>query len=202
MTRLVWVSSTMAPIWVLGSSGSPGIIFWPIAMTFSRNASLILSSTIRREPAVQTSPWLNKMPKAVRRRGDVEVGRVGQHDVGRLAAALQPDLLHVRFAGVAQEVLADLGRAGEGDARRRPCGGRAPGRRSRRSPAATLNTPSGMPASAASSAEADGGERRLLGGLQDHRVAGGQRRRDLPARHQQREVPRHDGGDHARAARG
>src|SRR3977135_4027525 len=141
MTRLVWVSSTMAPIWVLGSSGSPGIIFWPIAMTFSRNESLILSSTIRREPAEQTSPWLNQMPKAVRRGGaveggrargadlalvepdaeggaaggDVEVGRVGQHDVGRLAAALEPDLLHVGFAGVAQEVLADLGRSGEGD---------------------------------------------------------------------------------------
>ena len=67
MTRLVWVSSTMAPICVFGSSGSPGIIFWPIAITLARNSSLILSSTIRREPAVQTSPWLNQMPKAVRR---------------------------------------------------------------------------------------------------------------------------------------
>ena len=45
--------------------------------------------------------------------------------------------------------------------------------------------------------DADGGQRRLLGGLEDHRVAGGQGRTEFPAGHQQREVPRHDGGDHA-----
>jgi hypothetical protein len=46
-------------------------------------------------------------------------------------------------------------------------------------------------------AQAQGGERRVLGGLEDHRAAGGQRRRDLPHGHQQREVPRDDGADHA-----
>ncbi|MNQ89166.1 hypothetical protein D3C85_1044640 [compost metagenome] len=44
---------------------------------------------------------------------------------------------------------------------------------------------------------ADGGQRGLLGRFEDHRVAGGQRRAELPAGHQQGEVPRHDGGDHA-----
>ncbi|MNN02293.1 hypothetical protein D3C81_1149490 [compost metagenome] len=45
--------------------------------------------------------------------------------------------------------------------------------------------------------DADAGQRRLLGRLEDHRVASGQRRAELPAGHQQREVPRYDGGDHA-----
>ena len=40
--------------------------------------------------------------------------------------------------------------------------------------------------------ESQRGERRLLGRLQDHRAARRQRRRDLPRRHQQREVPRDD----------
>ena len=41
-------------------------------------------------------------------------------------------------------------------------------------------------------AEAQRGQRRLLGRLQDDRAAGRERRRDLPGRHQQREVPRDD----------
>ncbi|MNE01620.1 hypothetical protein D3C80_940660 [compost metagenome] len=45
--------------------------------------------------------------------------------------------------------------------------------------------------------DADAGQRRLLGRFEDDRVAGGQRRAELPAGHQQGEVPRHDGGDHA-----
>ena len=51
--------------------------------------------------------------------------------------------------------------------------------------------------SAASSAEAQRGERRLLRRLQHHRVAGRQRRADLPDRHHQRVVPRRDRGDDA-----
>ena len=60
------------------------------------------------------------------------------------------------------------------------------------SPVTTLTTPSGIPASSAELAEPQGGQRRLLGGLEDHRAAGRQRRAELPARHQQREVPRDD----------
>jgi ParB family chromosome partitioning protein len=40
-------------------------------------------------------------------------------------------------------------------------------------------------------------QRRLLGRFQDHRVAGGQCRRQLHHRHEQREVPRHDLADDA-----
>ena len=41
------------------------------------------------------------------------------------------------------------------------------------------------------------GERRLLGRLDHHRAAGGERRRDLPGGHQQRIVPRDDLAGHA-----
>ena len=71
---------------------------------------------MRREPAEHISPWLKKMPKAAARRGTLEVGDVGHHDVRRLAAALEPDALHVGLAGVLEHALADAGRAGEGDA--------------------------------------------------------------------------------------
>ena len=40
-------------------------------------------------------------------------------------------------------------------------------------------------------------ERRFLGGFNDYRVTGGQRRAELPAGHDHREVPRHDGRNHA-----
>ncbi len=40
-------------------------------------------------------------------------------------------------------------------------------------------------------------KRRLLGGLHDDGVAGGQRRSQLPRLHQQREIPGNDLPDHA-----
>ena len=46
-------------------------------------------------------------------------------------------------------------------------------------------------------AHAQSGERRLLGRLQHHRVAGSQRRSQLPGLHQQREIPGNDLPDHA-----
>ena len=41
------------------------------------------------------------------------------------------------------------------------------------------------------------GHRRVVARLDDHRAAGGQRRRELPGQQQQRRVPRHDRRDHA-----
>jgi hypothetical protein len=40
-------------------------------------------------------------------------------------------------------------------------------------------------------------QRRFLRRLQDERVSGGERRSDLPGRHDEREIPRHDRRDHA-----
>ncbi len=76
----------------------------------------------------------------------VQVGAVLHDDVRRLAAAFEREPLHVRLARVAEEELADLGRAGEGDevdvhvqaeraARRSPRSpGRPGGRRAARRP--------------------------------------------------------------------
>ena len=59
-------------------------------------------------------------------------------------------------------------------------------------PVTMFTTPGGRPASAKRRCELEHRERRLLGGLQHDRAAGADRRRQLPRRHQQRVVPRHD----------
>ena len=64
-------------------------------------------------------------------------------------------------------------------------------------PATTCSTPSGMPASRASSASRSADERGDLGRLDHDGVAGGQGRADLPRGDGDREVPRDDGGHHA-----
>ena len=113
---------------------------------------------------------------------------VVEDDVRRLAAELQRDLL----AGAgdrAGDGFADLGRAGEGDLvdagmvhERRPV---AP------APVTMLTTPGGRSACwKISRSEQQRGERRGLRRLEHDGVAAGQRGRDLPRRHQQREVPR------------
>ena len=64
-------------------------------------------------------------------------------------------------------------------------------------PVTMLTTPSGKPASLNQFAETQRRERRLFGRLQHDRAAGGQRRRELPGRHHQREIPRYDLADDA-----
>ena len=56
----------------------------------------------------------------------------------------------------------------------------------------TFSTPGGRPGLERELTEAQRRQRRLLGRLEDDRAAGGERRGDLPHRHQQREVPRDD----------
>ena len=126
----------------------------------------------------------------------VEIGRIGEDDVRRLAAAFQTHDLHVRFAGILQEELADFGRTGEGD-----------------------GIDVHMPAERLAGRLAESGhdiehafgnarfrrkfghahrrQRRLFGGFQNERIAGGKRRARISSRHQQREIPRHHGGHHA-----
>ncbi|MNN30816.1 hypothetical protein D3C81_1444760 [compost metagenome] len=60
---ICWVS-TSAPTLVAGSSGLPGFQAFSASITSGRNLSLIERSTSRREPAVQTSPWLKAMAPA------------------------------------------------------------------------------------------------------------------------------------------
>ena len=62
----------------------------------------------------------------------------------------------------------------------------------RPSPVRMLTTPGGQPRVAADLGESEGRERRELGGLDHHRIAHGEGRRDLPGQHQEREVPGDD----------
>ena len=64
-------------------------------------------------------------------------------------------------------------------------------------PGMIVSTPSGIPASQRELTDPDRGQRGQLGGLHDHRVAGGQRGRHPPGQDRHREVPRHDDADHA-----
>ena len=64
-------------------------------------------------------------------------------------------------------------------------------------PVRMLTTPGGKPASTKSCAEAEAGERGLLGELEDDGAAGGERGAELPGGHQQREVPGDDLRDDA-----
>ena len=68
------------------------------------------------------------------------------------------------------------------------------------SPVTMLTTPAGSSAWRQMSVKMQRGQRRRLGRLEHDRVAAGERRRDLPREHQQREVPRDDlAGDAERA---
>jgi hypothetical protein len=129
--------------------------------------------TYSREPAQQHWPWLKKIALAAPGDGGVEIG-VRQDDRRRLAAEFERHLLQVAGRGL-DDQLADLGRAGEGDlvdvgmCRQRRAGVSP-------KPVRMLTTPGGKPASRSSSARRSAGQRRLLGRLQHHRAAGGQRR--------------------------
>ena len=91
----------------------------------------------------------------------------------------------------------DFGRAGEqrrpARARRRP----APRRPSRRGPAAAAAHGAERRPRAARAHHLGGDQRRLLGGLGEHRVAGGERGGDLAGEDREREVPRADADDRA-----
>jgi hypothetical protein len=81
------------------------------------------------------------------------------------------------------------------------CGSAAPAVSPR--PGTTLSAPGGSPASTASAAEGEGGQRGLLGRLQHAGVAGGERRADRAADDLHRVVPRDDvAGDAVGLAQG
>ena len=128
--------------------------------------------------------------------GTVEVGDVGHEHLRRLATAFERDPLHVRLPGVLQDQLADLGGTGEGNL------GNVGMQRERlaRHFAQAIDHvqhtwwPAGLREQCRQPQTA---QRGLLGGLQDDRVARGERRRDLPHGHQQRVIPRRDRADDA-----
>ena len=129
----------------------------------------------------------------------LEVGVV-EHDVGRLAAELEEQALHGR-AALLEDALAGDGGAGERDevderADRQLLTDEVVGRRDHVEHAGGDVGLLGDEAT-----EVGRVPRRVGRGLQDHRVAGGERLADLLDRHLEREVPRHDAADDARGLR-
>ena len=124
----------------------------------------------------------------------VRFGDVGEEDVRRLAAELQRhrDELSEAYCMIMRPVVVSPVKAIL--AMRLFCASGLPA--SMPKPLTTLMTPGGR-MSAISSITHEDAERRLLGRLEHHAIAGRKRRGELPCRHQEREVPGDDLADDA-----
>src|SRR3974390_1649193 len=165
----------IAPTSVFLSIGSPTRRVARRSLSRSTSSSATDSCTSSREPAQHTPPWVE--------------GGVLEHDVGGLAAELERERL-VGAGERALDLLADLGGSGEGDLghvgvadQRHADVARA------RNGVQHARRQVGLLADVREQERAQrGGGRRL----EHDRVAGGEGGRDLPAEHEQREVPRDD----------
>ena len=162
-------------------------------LTLAMKASAMPSCTSSREPAQQTWPWLNQMPSTRPFDRAVEIG-VLEHDEGRLAAELQRQFLAGAGGRLADD-LADFRRAGEGDLV--DAGMVDDGRTRARTARHDVDDAFRHAGALADFGEQDRRQRREFGRFQHDGAAGGQRRRDLPGEHQQREIPRDDLADDA-----
>jgi len=119
----------------------------------------------------------------------IQIG-IGEDDVRGLTAKFQRYLLKVAGGGL-QDYLADLGRTGERDLIDivMLCD-RAAGTRTHAGD--DVENALRQARFRDQFAEPQGGQRGLLGRLQDHGVATSQRGSELPGGHQQREIPRND----------
>ncbi len=125
--------------------------------------------------------------------GAIEIGIV-EDDEGRLAAELEGERLAGTRRLVADEA-AHFGRTGEGDlvdtfVRHQGGSGFA-------GTGDDIDDARRQAHLAAEFGEEKRCERRIFGGLQDHRIAERDSRRDLPGQHEEREIPRHDLADDA-----
>ena len=186
---------TCGPCVVSGSNGSP--TFCAFAFLTQLLDELIVDLFLDEQPAAGAAALalVEEQAEVGALDGGVEVG-VGEDDVGALAAQLQADALEVALGGRLHDDLAGRVFAGEGDlvdvhvAAEGGAGGRAVAGHD-------VDDAVGKPASWASCGDAQGGQRRLLGRLEDDGAAGRQGRAPLPRLHQQREVPRDDLADDA-----
>ena len=156
--------------------------------------SSALRSTRIRERAQQSWPALPKTASGRHRGRLLEVG-VGEDDVRALAAQLERDALD-RRRRARRDRAPDLGRAGEGDLGHVGVVDEPLAALAARA-GDDLDDALGQPGLERELGEAQRGQRRQLGRLEHHRVAGRQRRAHLPRGDRQREVPRHDQPDHA-----
>ena len=187
----------IAPMSVFLSSGSPTRSVAIRRLSGASTSSATDSCTSSREPAQQTWPWLKKMPLTM----PSTAWSIGASSKTMLAAL--PPSSRVTFLSVPATDLrdrpADLGRAGERDlVDVRVLDQRAAGLAGAGDDVDHARRQVGL---LADLGEQQRGQRRGLGRLEHDRVAGGQRRRDLPGQHEQREVPRDDLAGHAQRLR-
>ena len=170
------------------SSGSPSRRVPSRRLSEDSTSSYALSCTSSRDPAQQTWPWLKKMPLTM----PSTAWSTGASSKTMLAAL--PPSSRVTFllaaGGRAGDHLADLGRPGERDlVDVRVLDQRAAGVAGAGDDVDDAGRQVGL---LADLGEQQRGQRRRLGRLEHDGVAAGERRRDLPGQHQQREVPRDD----------
>ncbi len=141
----------MAPARLAGSSGSPGCQSRALASRRSTNSSWIERSTSKREFAEQTSPWLKKMPKAAfsaarsrsRQSANTRFGLLPPHSS---QTCLRLDCAEYRMKYLPTSVEPVNTSASTSGCRPRALPACSP------RPGTTFSTPSGTPASRASSA--------------------------------------------------
>ena len=119
----------------------------------------------------------------------IDIGIVEHHE-RRVAAELEPELLHPD-RGLLVEDLADFGRAGEADEAHRGMLAQHLADR-RRIAGEDVEHALGHAGLLGQRHQRQRGERRLVGGLQHHGAAGGQRRRHLAGDHRAGKIPRRD----------
>ncbi|MNO93857.1 hypothetical protein D3C76_854640 [compost metagenome] len=147
----VCLPSTMAPARLAGSSGSPGSQSRDLAIRRSTNSSWIERSTNSRELAEQTSPWLKKMPKAAFSAARSRSRQSANTRFGLLPPHSSQTCLRLDCAAYCMKYLPTWVEPVNTSASTSMCRPRALPAVSPR-PGTTFSTPSGMPASSASSA--------------------------------------------------
>ena len=163
-----------APSRLASSSGSPTLIASTASSSTSMKRSIAERSTRIRERAQQSWPALPNTALGAACGGALEVG-VREHDVRRLAAQLERHALD-RLGGARGDAAAHLGGAGEPDLRDvRVLHEPLPAHRA--GPRHHVHHALRDAGLERDPLELERRERRELGGLQDDRVAGGQRRR-------------------------
>src|SRR6185437_1222816 len=125
----------------------------------------------------------------------VEV-RVLENDERRIAAELHGELLH-RTGALRHELLADGGRAGEGDLADRRVGGELAADGRGIDAGDHIEHAGRDPGTRGERRRGERRVRRLARRLHDYAAAGGERRSRLARDHRQWKIPRRDGGDDA-----
>ena len=185
-----------APILVAGSSGSPTGQLSSSARIASTTCSLTERWTMSRDPAEQFSPMFQKIATATFAASPAKSVTSGNTSCGLLPPSSSSTRLRLVSGAPGEEVAADLGGAGEREA---VDVGVAAERLADRvaGPGDDVEDAVRDPGLGPQLGDPEQAERGRGRGLDDDRVAGRERRAQLPGGHLGRVVPRDDRGDDA-----